>query len=86
MGDRDQRRPRKLTLPVPFEQLFPARLEADNILPLPILMPHLHQHRRLPAHHHDPFDRLIIAQALAEDMTLISRDPAFPAYGVKLLW
>lgn len=76
----------KLTLPEPFEQLFPARLEASGILILPILVPHLHQHRNLPPHHHDPFDRLVIAQALAEDMTLVSCDDEFPAYGVKLLW
>jgi PIN domain nuclease of toxin-antitoxin system len=76
----------KLTLPEPFEQLFPARLDADGILTLPILVPHLHQHRRLPHHHHDPFDRLVIAQALAEDLTIVSCDSEFPAYGVKLLW
>lgn len=76
----------KLTLPQPFDQLFPARLDADGILLLPILVPHLQQHRRLPLHHHDPFDRLIIAQALVEDFTLISCDAKFPAYGVKLLW
>lgn len=39
-----------------------------------------------PLHHHDPFDRLLIAQALAEDLTLISRDPEFSAYGVRTLW
>ena len=76
----------KLTLPAPFEELFPARLDVEGILILPILLPHLHQHRRLPHYHPDPFDRLIIAQALAEDLTVISRDPEFPAYGVKLLW
>ena len=76
----------KLTLPEPFEQLFPARLEASNILILPILIPHLHEHRRLPFHHGDPFDRLVIAQALAEDFTLVSCDSEFPPYGVKLLW
>ena len=76
----------KLTLPEPFVELFPGRLEASNILVLPILIPHLHVHRMLPGHHSDPFDRLVIAQALAEDMTLISCDSQFPAYGVKLLW
>ncbi len=76
----------KLTLPEPFEQLFPARLDASAILPLPILIPHLHEHRRLPFHHHDPFDRMVIAQALAEDLAVISCDAQFPAYGVKLLW
>ena len=76
----------KLTLPEAFDQLFPARLETSDILVLPILVPHLHEHRRLPLHHHDPFDRLIIAQALAEDVPLVSCDAEFPAYGVKLLW
>lgn len=76
----------KLTLPEPFERLFPARLEASSILILPILVTHLQQHRRLPFHHHDPFDRLVIAQALAEDLELISCDSAFLPYGVRLLW
>ena len=76
----------KLTLPESFEQLFPARLDASNILMLPILVSHLHEHRRLPFHHSDPFDRLIIAQALADDVTVVSCDPEFSAYGVKLLW
>ncbi len=40
----------------------------------------------LPWHHRDPFDRLLIAQAQAEKMTLVSRDPYFVAYGVPLLW
>ena len=44
----------------------------------------LHEHRRLPFHHNDPFDRLVIAQLLVEDLTLISCDSEFPAYGVKL--
>ncbi|MCF7785037.1 MAG: type II toxin-antitoxin system VapC family toxin [Prosthecobacter sp.] len=76
----------KLTLPQPFAQLFPASLDASGILILPILMPHLHAHRSLPFHHHDPFDRLIISQALTEDLTLVSCDGEFSAYGVKLLW
>lgn len=75
-----------LTLPEPFEQLFPDRLADSNILLLPLLIPHLHVHRKLPFHHNDPFDRLVIAQALAEDLTLVSCDCEFPAYGVKLLW
>lgn len=76
----------KLSLPEPFEQLFPARLDDSNILLLPLLIPHLQMHQRLPVHHNDPFDRVIIAQALAEDLTIISCDSQFPPYGVKLLW
>lgn len=40
----------------------------------------------LPFHHRDPFDRLLAAQALAENLTLISRDAIFDRYGVKRLW
>lgn len=76
----------KLSLPEPFEKLFPSRLETSNILILPILVPHLHAQRGLPFHHHDPFDRLVIAQAMAEDFTVVSCDTEFPPYGVKLLW
>jgi PIN domain nuclease of toxin-antitoxin system len=76
----------KLTLPERFENLFPERLEASGILILPILIPHLHRHRALPFHHNDPFDRLLIAQALTEDLTLVSCDSELAAYGVKLLW
>lgn len=76
----------KLILPEPFEQLFPARLDASGFLVLPILVPHIQMHRRLPFHHHDPFDRLIIAQALSDGLTLISCDSQFSAYGVNMLW
>lgn len=76
----------KLCLSEPFEELFPARLDASNILIAPILIPHLHVHRSLPFPHNDPFDRLVIAQALAEDFTVVSCDNEFPPYGVKLLW
>jgi PIN domain nuclease of toxin-antitoxin system len=40
----------------------------------------------LPFHHRDPFDRLLIAQARVEGLTLVSRDPHFTVYGVPLLW
>ena len=41
---------------------------------------------QLPLHYRDPFDRLLIAQAQVEDMTLVSTDPQFPAYDVPMLW
>jgi PIN domain nuclease of toxin-antitoxin system len=47
---------------------------------------HLSILRDLPLHHRDPFDRLIIAQAQAENMTLISADGMFYRYGVDLVW
>jgi PIN domain nuclease of toxin-antitoxin system len=40
----------------------------------------------LPLHHRDPFDRMLIAQAMLEGLTLVSGDAVFPTYGIKLLW
>ncbi len=51
---------------------------------LPIQTAHLQCLHNLPLHHRDPFDRLIIAQALTEEMTLVSDDTAFSAYAVSL--
>ncbi|MEO5917614.1 MAG: type II toxin-antitoxin system VapC family toxin [Luteolibacter sp.] len=76
----------KLKLPLPFDELFPTRLLALGFLSLPIRHAHLHEVIRLPFHHRDPFDRMLIAQALAEGMTLVSRDPHFPTYEVPLIW
>lgn len=76
----------KLKLPVPFEILFPARLLELGFHSLPIRHSHLHQIIHLPYHHRDPFDRLLIAQAQIEEMTLVSCDPHFPRYDVPILW
>jgi PIN domain nuclease of toxin-antitoxin system len=76
----------KLDLPMPFEDLFPGRLEALGFEMLPITHPHLYQVLRLPRHHGDPFDRLLIAQAEVESLTIVSCDPHFPAYGVPVIW
>ncbi|MES1202731.1 MAG: type II toxin-antitoxin system VapC family toxin [Pseudomonadota bacterium] len=53
---------------------------------LPISVDHGQSAARLPQHHKDPWDRLIIAQAQVEALTIISNDRKFPAYGVATLW
>ena len=53
---------------------------------LPISPAHAIAAGRLPAHHTDPFDRLLVAQATAEAMTLIGSDPMFGRYGIDVLW
>jgi PIN domain nuclease of toxin-antitoxin system len=53
---------------------------------LPITAEHAQAAGDLPPHHDDPFDRMLIAQARAEAMTLVTGDSAFGDYGVKLLW
>ena len=62
-----------------------SSLRQQGIEILPIQAAHLQRLLSLPFHHRDPFDRLIIAQALAEKMTLLSNDSAFSAYPVSLL-
>jgi PIN domain nuclease of toxin-antitoxin system len=52
---------------------------------LPITFEHAVEAGRLPLHHRDPFDRMLVAQAGLESLTLVTRDPVFEAYDVKLM-
>ena len=63
-----------------------AALTAAGVEPLPISLLHVVQVSKLPRHHRDPFDRMLVAQALCESMTLVSRDRELSKYGVKMLW
>ncbi len=76
----------KLAVAEPLETLLPRELRENAIRLLPIEMDHCLKVARLPFHHRDPFDRLIAAQALHEGLPLLSRDPAFDAYGVERIW
>jgi len=76
----------KLEVAEPLETLLPRELRENAIQLLPIEMDHCLKVARLPFHHRDPFDRLIAAQSLHERRALISRDPAFDAYGVERIW
>lgn len=75
----------KLTLPDSIEKLFPQQLTLNQIDLLPIRVDHLKTVSTLPFHHRDPFDRLIVAQALVEKIGLVSVDKAFAADGVTLI-
>ena len=65
---------------------FYAMLERAFGLPLPLSKLHFYTLQALPHHHKDPFDRLLIAQAIAEGMTLVSDDSYMPAYPVTMRW
>lgn len=60
-------------------------LEDLATTPLPIALAHVNRLRTLPFHHRDPFDRMIIAQAMEEGLTIVTRDRHFQPYGVPLL-
>lgn len=76
----------KLTLTQPFEIFIPQQLELNIITILPIELAHLAIISTLPFHHRDPFDRLLIAQAIVEQLPLVSADAAFDAYAIERRW
>jgi len=62
-----------------------AEIEANGFVELPMTARHAELAGRLPKHHEDPFDRMLIAQAKLEKLVLVSRDGVFTAYGVPIL-
>lgn len=75
----------RLTLAEPLDTWLPDQLERDGFLMLNVTVPHAVAVAFLPDHHHDPFDRLLVAQARAEGLTLVTSDAVFDAYGVPVL-
>ena len=63
-----------------------SAIESQRFLGLPIAIEHAQAAGALPGPHRDPFDRMLIAQAMLEDLVLISNERAFDAYGVRRLW
>ncbi len=75
----------KIDLGQPIDAME-AAMRQQGVEILPVSMPHLLRVQTLPFHHRDPFDRLLIAQAMTENLTLVSRDPKFSPYPVTVLW
>jgi PIN domain nuclease of toxin-antitoxin system len=61
-------------------------LQGDDFTLLPIVLPHIAALEHLPRHHRDPFDRMLIAQASVERMSLVSCDGEIGLYAVDILW
>lgn len=76
----------RLELLRPFDQLIPSQLEENAVEVLPIDLNHLSNVISLPFHHRDPFDRLIIAQCMTENLPVITSDVAFQKYPVNIIW
>ena len=75
----------KLHLPEPFESVI-AKMEVLNIGILPLQTAHIMRAATLPLYHHDPFDRMLIAQALTEGMPVVSKNAVFEEYGIEWIW
>ena len=65
---------------------FEIETEAAGYYPLPVSLTHARVAGSLEIPHKDPFDRLLIAQAMVEDLTLVSNETIFDGFGVKRLW
>lgn len=61
-------------------------IESQQFTPLPVSVPHGQIAGALSGQHRDPFDRMLVAQAMREDLVLVSNERAFEDYGVKRLW
>jgi PIN domain nuclease of toxin-antitoxin system len=76
----------KLALSLPYQAFVARAVTTLNLHILPVTVAYCDAQISLPFHHRDPFDRLIIAQAIVEQIPIASADPAFDAYPVTRLW
>ena len=76
----------KLKLALPVKRYVVENVAANGFRMLDIQMAHVGRVETLDSHHGDPFDRLLIAQALEEKLPVVTADPVFRKYGVKRIW
>lgn len=76
----------KLSLSEPPETYIPSRITSNQFEILAVQMPHILKINSLPNFHKDPFDRLLIAQSLVEDLSLLTVDNAIAQYSVQTIW
>ncbi|OGQ00812.1 MAG: twitching motility protein PilT [Deltaproteobacteria bacterium RBG_19FT_COMBO_52_11] len=76
----------RLKLPEEPERFIPEQLRLNFIRSLPIQMRHALFVSTLPNHHRDPFDRMLVAQAQLEEMSILSADLQMSRYQVELIW
>lgn len=76
----------RLKIPATLEEFVATHVRGNGIKILPIALDHLYRIEHLPFHHRDPFDRLLIAQAICENYPIVSADSSFDAYPVTRVW
>ncbi len=76
----------RLPLPAPPAAYVPDRLRSGGVTPLAVSHAHALAVAELPDHHRDPFDRLLVAQARLDGLTLLTADRALGRYDVELVW
>lgn len=76
----------KLTLKTSLPELVEDEVSRNGLSLLPIELTHIYSLSDLLPHHRDPFDRLLIAQSISDQMSIISVDEKFDVYGIQRLW
>ena len=76
----------RLDLPAPILEIVQRQCNENNLRLLPIHFNHMQAMNVLPNHHPDSFDRMLIAQAIAENMLIITNDPVIAKYPVETIW
>jgi PIN domain nuclease of toxin-antitoxin system len=76
----------KLRLTLPLKEIIETQQQTNNIEVLPVTLAHVLALENLPTHHKDPFDRLLVAQAIVEKAVLISSDQNVVKYPVNVVW
>ena len=76
----------RLQLPPNLEHFILEQMALNAIESLPVQMSHALHVYKLPAHHRDPFDRMLIAQAQLENLPILTVDPQIARYSVKVIW
>jgi PIN domain nuclease of toxin-antitoxin system len=70
----------------PAVQFVDRLIRSLDLEVLPVSLAHAYQVSKLPIHHNDPFDRLLVAQAQVESLPIVTGDPAIARYGVQVIW
>jgi PIN domain nuclease of toxin-antitoxin system len=76
----------RLTIPEPPDRYVANRMRLHRFSALPIELSHALEVYHLPEHHTDPFDRLLVAQSILEDLPVLSADPYIARYNVDVIW
>jgi PIN domain nuclease of toxin-antitoxin system len=76
----------KLELSMDYNEWMTTSLENLQAILLPVTVEYAARQSTLPFHHQDPFDRMIVAQAQVENLTVVSRDEALDPYGINRTW
>jgi PIN domain nuclease of toxin-antitoxin system len=79
-------RPRKYARPEPYQEFMERELDTNDLRILPIEPRHTALLTTMPFHHRDPFDRLLVAQAAVEGISIVSADAALDPYGISWIW